>query len=158
MIAQPSITACVRLATHSSIHGKGNVVPRSIKVRAAFVAIAVPVALGLSVVTATSAFAAGNTVSTTGGSLTCNVYQTAKFRGYADCWLTDTAADSRQVYAVTQVERFPTKRTTNNRGSGQTITFRERIDIDSRFEYRYKVCRQVNLGGDNCAGWRTVKS
>ena len=130
---------------------------RSIKVRAASVALAVPVALGLGVVTATPAFA-GTTLSTTGASLMCNVYQTSQFRGYADCWLTDTAADSRQVYAVTQVERFPTKRTTNNRGSGQTIAFRENIYIDGRFEFRYKVCRQVNLGGDNCSVWQTVKS
>ncbi len=130
---------------------------RSIKMGAASVVLAVPVALGLSVVTATPAFA-DNTVSTTGGSMMCNVYQTAKFRGYADCWLKDTVADDRQVYAVTQVERFPTERTTNNRGSGQTIAFRENIHIDSRFEFRYKVCRQVNLGGDNCSPWRTVKS
>jgi hypothetical protein len=117
-----------------------------------------PPDLGLSGVTATSASADGNTVTTTGGSLMCNVYQTAKFRGYADCSLTDTAADKQQVYAVTQVERFPTKRTTNSQGSGKTLPFHENIGIDSRFEYRYKVCRQVNLGGDNCSGWRTVKS
>ena len=130
---------------------------QSIKVRAASVVFALPVALGLGLVTATPAFA-DNTVFTTGGSIMCNVYQTAKFRGYADCWLKDTTADDRQVYAVTQVERFPTERTTNNRGSGQTIAFRENISIDSRFEFRYKVCRQVNLGGDNCSQWRTVKS
>jgi len=157
MIAQASITACVRSTTYGDLR-LGDVDVSFDQVEGRDVALAVPVMLGLGVMTVTSAFAAGNTVSTTGGSLTCNVYQTPKFRGYADCWLTDTAADSRQVYAVTQVERFPTKRTTNNRGSGQTIAFRENINIDSRFEYRYKVCRQVNFGGDNCSGWRTVQS
>ena len=47
-------------------------------------ALAVPVALGLGVVTATPAFA-GTTLSTTAASLMCNVYQTAEFRGVRNC-------------------------------------------------------------------------
>jgi len=123
--------------------------------RAARLAVAVPAALIVAVLVAEPALA-GSTVRTTGASLMCNVYKTGRWSGYADCWLTDTLSDKKQVYAVTRSEGFPQQRTTNNYGGGITLPFRKTIAIDSRFVWAYQVCRQVNVGSDNCSPWVTV--
>jgi hypothetical protein len=118
-------------------------------------AVALPAAVAAAVLIAEPALA-GATVSTTGASLMCNVYKTGRWSGYADCWLSDTLGDNKQVYAVTQMEAFPQERVSNNGGGGTTLSFRKNIGTDSRFEFQYKVCRKVNLGSDNCSSWARV--
>ena len=108
-----------------------------------------------------TAASAGTTLTTKGASLMCNVYQTGTFTGYADCQLTDTLADSHQVYAVTQEEAFPTKRYTNSKGFGKTLSFRENFEGDTvHWYWSYKVCRDVQFyeGRDNCSGWQKVQA
>lgn len=106
-----------------------------------------------------TAASAGTTLTTTGASLMCNVYKTGTFTGYADCWLTDTLADSHQVYALPQEEAFPTERRTNSGGNGTTLYFREYINGDTvHWYWSYKVCRDVKFGSDNCSSWQTVSA
>lgn len=118
--------------------------------------LAVPVALGLVVLMTGTAFA-DNTVTTTGGSIMCNVYQTHRSGGYADCWLKDTLTDKKQVYAILQTDGWPSTRKSNSGGDGTTLSFTHKFGSDvPHWEFKYKVCRKVNLGSDNCSPWRRV--
>lgn len=130
----------------------------SLRARLAGATLAVPVALGL-VLVMTGTASAGTTLTTTGGSLLCNVYKTGTFTGYADCWLKDTLSDKRQVYAVTRTEGFPEARISNSGGDGTTLYFKRNIHGDTRTWYwSYKVCRKVNLGSDNCSSTQTIRA
>jgi hypothetical protein len=94
-------------------------------------------------------------VSTTGALLTCNVYSDSKFNGHADCKLTDTKADSHSVYAVTQVVGFSSFTYKNVGGNGTVLNFTRPFTADgeSPYIFRYKVCRDVQFGSDNCSPW-----
>ena len=74
---------------------------RAIKGRVAIFLGAAAAIFGVAGMLTPTAASAGTTLTTKGASLMCNVYQTGTFTGYADCWLTDTLADSHQVYAMT---------------------------------------------------------
>jgi hypothetical protein len=119
--------------------------------------LAIAGATGLALGFASPALA-GATVSTTGASLMCNVYRTDALHGYADCWLSDTLADSKQVYAQSANSSADGNgRWTNSGGSGTTLYFRAGITGNSaHWTWSYRACRQVNLGSDNCSGWTSV--
>jgi hypothetical protein len=102
----------------------------------------------------TAAFA-GIGVSTTGAFLYCNTYNDGALQGgHADCVLTDTSADSHSVYAVMQVDAWPSRRYDNSGGTGTTLHFTDHFWSDVvNWDYHYKVCRNVRFGSDNCSDW-----
>ena len=120
------------------------------------IAVSAPIAVAAAVLVADQALA-GATMQTTGGSLMCNVYVTGRTTGKADCWLRDTAADNQQVYAQTRVESFPVQRVTNSGGSDTKLAFTRSFWGDGpHWTFAYRVCRQRNLGSDNCSSWQRV--
>jgi hypothetical protein len=121
--------------------------------------ILVGAVVAAAVLGTSSAAFAGIGVSTTGASLYCNTYNDGGFRGHADCWLSDTSADSHSVYALLQVDGYATHRYNNTGGNGTTLNFTDRFSSDVvHWDYHYKVCRNVQFGSDNCSGWVHVRA
>lgn len=94
------------------------------------------------------------TATTTGAKATCSLQKTAVNKAKATCTLFDTKADGYSVYIRDQVLLFPEHRWSFSGGAGKSTTNSWTVQSDTlQFNWHFRVCRQVELGSDNCSGW-----
>jgi hypothetical protein len=95
--------------------------------------------------------------STTGAAATCSLQTRATIihddTAQIDCQLSDTLADSHSVYVEWWQDGFGHIQLPNTSGSGSTIAVEDaRFNGDGSFQTAYfKVCRNIQLGFDNCS-------
>lgn len=126
--------------------------------------VGVPIALALAglVGMAVPAYAGNwsDNESTTGASASCTMRSwTAEIHDQnADisCDISDTLGDSHSVYVDWWQDGYAKKRLTNHDGAGHTThSYDSRYNPDGSFGTLYwRVCRDVQLGDDNCS--RTI--
>lgn len=97
------------------------------------------------------------TASTTGAAATCSLTTWATHiqhdTAQISCQLSDTLGDSHSVYLEWWQDGFGHIRFNNSDGHGKTIPVTDaRINYDGSFGTAYfKVCRDIQLGRDNCS-------
>ena len=131
----------------------------TIRRRAAKALVPTLAAATVAIATATPASATvspgyGQGRSTTGAAATCWVAKATSTTSTVTCTISDTARDGYSVYLDHQVLAFPRKQIHHSGGAGtsRTVTFTVQSDT-YRYNWHFRVCRQVEGWSDNCSTW-----
>ena len=119
---------------------------------------ALPAAAAVVVLGATSASAAtwNDARTTTGAKAVCTIVTSKKYVANDTaglyCNITDTSNDAKSVYVSWWIDAYPKLRLTDTEGPGKTVSRSGTTRGDASIgTVRWKVCRNVPNGVDNCS-------